>query len=193
MPAKLPEIRMKSIGHRISISTTSFSSRPVMPASTSVSSGRSVKVNTVASSADHKRMNRKASHGTPGWKYERDAQSSSANGRVNRNLMNRSNNEPASFTRPQIHPTNTTPKRTMPAQKNQMVRPASHHGPRQFHETPVPPHEHAPEAHDAAPEDPDGAPGVPPRQQQRREEPAAPGAERQRVERSEEQTSELQS
>src|ERR1041384_922299 len=127
MPAQLPEIRMKSIGHRISISTTSFSSRPVRPASTSVSSGRGVKVNTVASSADHKRMNRKASHGTPGWKYERDAQSSSANGRVNRNLMNRSNNEPASFTRPQIHPTNTTPKRTMPAQKNQMVRPASHH------------------------------------------------------------------
>src|SRR5512146_1375681 len=107
---------MNRNGHRMRVTAQPDSSDPVRSASTSVSVGRSVKVKTVASSADQNRMNRKAIQGTPGWKYCHVAQSSRAKGLVKANLMKRETSEPASLSRLQKHPSNSRPTRTSPAQ-----------------------------------------------------------------------------
>ena len=116
MAAKLPEMRMKRNGHRMRLTESPVSSAPVRSAITSLTVGRSVNVKIVASRADQNRIKRNASHGTPGRKYWCVAQSSRASGRVKTNLTKRRTSDPASFTRPQIHPSSRTPKRSSPAQ-----------------------------------------------------------------------------
>src|SRR5215472_12581321 len=81
----------------------------------------------VASRADHPKVSRKASHGTPGLKYLREVQSSTRRGDWKRPFMVAAAILPASRKPPQIQPTMTTTNRTTPDQRNQMLRPASHH------------------------------------------------------------------
>ncbi len=79
-----------------------------------------------ASSADQPMVSRKASHGTPGWKYLRPIQSSRANGV---SMTNRRDLKPSckvSFRRPQAQPMSIQTKRAMPTQKSQTLRPVSH-------------------------------------------------------------------
>src|SRR5262245_53434556 len=89
--------------------------------------GRSVNVKIVASMADHSSTRKKAIHGTPGWKYCREVQSSSANGEATAAFNERHTSCTDVRSRPHSQPTSTTRKRSAPAQKNHMERPASHH------------------------------------------------------------------
>src|SRR2546422_684615 len=116
MAAKLPAIRMTRNGHRMTVTQNGETSPPVRSAMTSVMSGRRVNVKIVASRTAQITMNRNASHGTPGWKYWRVAQSMRASGRVKMNLISLTNIAPASFRSPQTHPSITTTKRSSPAQ-----------------------------------------------------------------------------
>src|SRR5512134_410346 len=97
-----------------------------MSARSSDSVGRKVNVKMVASIADHSTIRRKAIHGTPGWKYCRDVQSSSANGDAAAPLMVCQARRAIAREVFQNQPMSTTMTRTVPAQKNQTERPASH-------------------------------------------------------------------
>src|SRR5215472_10943771 len=81
----------------------------------------------VASRADHPNVSRKASQGTPGLKYRREVQSSTRRGDWKRFLIVAAAILAASRNPPQIQPTMTTTSRTTPDQRNQTLRPASHH------------------------------------------------------------------
>src|SRR5688572_8951339 len=107
--------------------TAGLGSDPVIPEKTSIKVGCSVNVNTVASTADHTTSTRNAIHGTPGWKYRRDVQSSRVSGERNSATTQLFTNSRAKRSDPRTHPTSATPTRTMPAQKSQMTRSASHH------------------------------------------------------------------
>src|SRR4026209_1665682 len=78
--AKLPPTRKNRNMYSSAESMIGLGSKPVRSARSSFMVGRSVKVKMVASIADQSNNRRNASHGTPGWKYRRDVQSSTAQG-----------------------------------------------------------------------------------------------------------------
>ncbi len=82
-----------------------------------------------ASSADQARVMTKASHGMPGLKYLRPIQSIMAKGVTKARRSALKNSSTVRRNRPQAQPSITQKNRTIPTQKSQMLRPASHQTP----------------------------------------------------------------
>ena len=127
MQAKLPAMRKNRKIQSTGSMTVALGTSPVISDSTSVRVGESVKVNIVASRADHTSVSTKASHGTPGRKYLRVDQSMKRIGDAKLARSPRATTRTKSAASPQIQPTSMTARRTIPAQKSQMLLPASHH------------------------------------------------------------------